>query len=361
MASFEKRGKKWRAVVSVMENNNRKKLSKTFDLKREAVEWATDLESLRNNGQNLIQSNMLLTEYFEIWFNQYKKNDVRESTQLIYTNASHNVAKYFSDLTLDNLTTFELQSRLDVYASGHKFDTTKMLWAKIKASLKDAKLDGYINQDVWSRVKNHSVRTKTTVEALSAKDFEKFQSYLYANLDDRYNLLYLLALETGARLGELLALTPSDFSWTFKKININKSFSSTTRKVTETKNLQSHRKVSISDQLIIAIKPLIKPNDPIFKTNVASTVNRVLKEKLAENDIAYHHFHTLRHSHASYLLHKGVSIEYVSMRLGHKNTKITLEVYAHMLKEKEQAQNELALDILSGTKSPNVPNIRAKH
>lgn len=31
-------------------------------------------------------------------------------------------------------------------------------------------------------------------------------------------------------------------------------------------------------------------------------------------------------------------IAYVSKRLGHKNTRITLDVYAHMLKEKEQEQ-----------------------
>ncbi|WP_373770569.1 tyrosine-type recombinase/integrase [Weissella soli] len=58
-------------------------------------------------------------------------------------------------------------------------------------------------------------------------------------------------------------------------------------------------------------------------------------------------FHGLRHSHVSYLLHNGVDIQYISKRVGHKNVTITLSTYAHMLKEKELAQNELALKILS--------------
>jgi len=47
-----------------------------------------------------------------------------------------------------------------------------------------------------------------------------------------------------------------------------------------------------------------------------------------------------------------VSIEYVSKRLGHKNTRVTLDVYAHLLKEKEQSQRELALNFLN-IKSPS--------
>ncbi|XIJ25072.1 hypothetical protein ACF0HZ_02375 [Leuconostoc suionicum] len=42
-------------------------------------------------------------------------------------------------------------------------------------------------------------------------------------------------------------------------------------------------------------------------------------------------------------------IAYVSKRLGHKNTRITLDVYAHMLKEKEQEQDQIALTFLSSS------------
>ena len=43
--------------------------------------------------------------------------------------------------------------------------------------------------------------------------------------------------------------------------------------------------------------------------------------------------HMLRHTHCSYLLAKGISIYYISKRLGHKNISVTTEVYSHLLEE----------------------------
>ncbi|WP_224132577.1 tyrosine-type recombinase/integrase [Leuconostoc gasicomitatum] len=85
---------------------------------------------------------------------------------------------------------------------------------------------------------------------------------------------------------------------------------------------------------------------PFFKY-----VLRHLRSTLNTLNIDPIRFHDLRHSHASFLLYNDV---YVSKRLEHKNTRVTLDVYAHLLKEKEQSQRELALNFLN-VKSPNVP------
>jgi integrase len=45
--------------------------------------------------------------------------------------------------------------------------------------------------------------------------------------------------------------------------------------------------------------------------------------------------HTLRHTHASPLLSMGVSLPAVSKRLGHANTNVTAQVYAHALERDE--------------------------
>ena len=43
------------------------------------------------------------------------------------------------------------------------------------------------------------------------------------------------------------------------------------------------------------------------------------------------HLHTLRHTHATYLLEAGESIRAVQERLGHSSVKTTLELYGHVL------------------------------
>ena len=40
--------------------------------------------------------------------------------------------------------------------------------------------------------------------------------------------------------------------------------------------------------------------------------------------------HDLRHSHASYLIHRGIPIIAISQRLGHEKIETTLQTYAHL-------------------------------
>lgn len=49
--------------------------------------------------------------------------------------------------------------------------------------------------------------------------------------------------------------------------------------------------------------------------------------------ITPHHF---RHTHASLLLQAGVPVKEVSERLGHKDVKITLEIYSHVMPEEAE-------------------------
>lgn len=52
--------------------------------------------------------------------------------------------------------------------------------------------------------------------------------------------------------------------------------------------------------------------------------------ELLELDKGYH-LHTLRHTHATYLLESGVPMRTVQERLGHSNIGITLGTYGHVL------------------------------
>jgi integrase len=57
--------------------------------------------------------------------------------------------------------------------------------------------------------------------------------------------------------------------------------------------------------------------------------------------------HTLRHTHASELLSKGVPIAVVSDRLGHANAAVTLGIYTHALKADELAASKVWEDAMA--------------
>ncbi|MFY0215556.1 tyrosine-type recombinase/integrase [Bacillus cereus] len=65
----------------------------------------------------------------------------------------------------------------------------------------------------------------------------------------------------------------------------------------------------------------------ISPANVRRSLNAWIK-KAAVSKIR---FHDLRHTHATLLLAKGVSVKVISERLGHSNIKIILETYLHVL------------------------------
>ena len=55
--------------------------------------------------------------------------------------------------------------------------------------------------------------------------------------------------------------------------------------------------------------------------------------------------HTVRHSHASLLLEKGVDLATVSERLGHSSIATTAKIYAHALRGKDFAAAQIWDDI----------------
>ncbi|NJH82556.1 tyrosine-type recombinase/integrase, partial [Staphylococcus hyicus] len=57
--------------------------------------------------------------------------------------------------------------------------------------------------------------------------------------------------------------------------------------------------------------------------------------------------YALRHTHTSYLLSKGIPIEYISKRLGHNNISITLDTHSHKVDEHKKEQGQPVRELSS--------------
>lgn len=363
MASFEKRGKKWRAVVSYTNARGlRQKTSKTFDLKKAATVWAAETETKVNGGLDLNAGNISFPDYYMQWVNTYKRDLVRESTLKNYISRHKEITKLFSNVPLNKLTTSYIQKQINLYGKTHSKGYVGLFLSTIKSSLKDAMIDGLIDRDIYSRLKTVGQDTKKFENYLSASDFKTLQTWLYKNkelmLKDNLYLAVIIALETGARYGEIKALCSDDFEFDDCTMSISKSYSRISRKDTEPKNKFSIRIISITKQLSNLVKWYIttEKTNVLFKSEHHN--DRILKKMKFLSDelgIAMIKFHGLRHSHVSYLLHNHVDISYISKRVGHANISVTLSTYSHMLKEKEEEQEKLTLETLNINEVPNSP------
>lgn len=258
----------------------------------------------------------------------------------------------FEELQLSQIALSIAQERIIPFGHTHSLETTKNITTTIKSSLKKAYVDGCIKRDVFGRLKAVSSKKQTSIQNyLDAQEFERLQDYLYSIIEntDRFHLLVLIAIETGSRYGELLALTRSDFDLKKQEVSITKSYSSEAKMVPKPKNKSSIRVIPISSRLTKTMTNYFNKNDELnlFSYWSNQTVQNNLRRVLKSAGAHQIRIHGLRHSHVSYLLHNGVDIDYISKRgFGHSNIGITLSVvYSHMLKEKEQTQRESALNL----------------
>jgi site-specific recombinase XerD len=93
---------------------------------------------------------------------------------------------------------------------------------------------------------------------------------------------------------------------------------------------------------------------PLRPNSVSATVSRLCRRLGLPNGAS---LHTVRHSHASLLLEKGVDIATVSARLGHSSVRTTADIYSHAIRGKDRAAAQVWDDIMQrarGEKSTGV-------
>ncbi|HUA82648.1 MAG TPA: tyrosine-type recombinase/integrase [Bryobacteraceae bacterium] len=162
----------------------------------------------------------------------------------------------------------------------------------------------------------------------------------------------VIAAATGCRRGELLALTWADLNFETGELTISKSLEQTRAgglRVKSTKSeeprelgvpewaiavLQVHRAEQQRDRLFFgagyAGHDLIfcQPNGHYYSPDRLGARVVELMRKVGLQGVS---LHSLRHSHASILLSKGVPAAVVAERLGHSDQNITLSIYSHAL------------------------------
>lgn len=179
---------------------------------------------------------------------------------------------------------------------------------------------------------------------------------------DPWGALYVVALDSGLRQGELLGLRWSDVDLeerilrvvqTREAVNGAASFGapksassrrSVTFSATSERLLTAHRK----DQQLQRLKAGRKWQDTglVFTRSTGAaldgpTVTHRFQRFLAEHGLPRMRFHDLRHASASLLLSSGLPARAVADRLGHSTTRITQDTYAHLAPLQSEAAEQI--------------------
>lgn len=167
---------------------------------------------------------------------------------------------------------------------------------------------------------------------------EQFAALLN-EIPQHYKPLILFLVGTGARWSEATALVPSKVFLDRGTVRIDRAWKWQGKgagwKVGPPKSDKSRRTVNAAVIALKAIAPLLDgeyvfttPTDRVVRHN--NFYNRVWLEACKRAGLEGTRIHDLRHTHASWLISNGASLEAVQDQLGHENITTTRKVYGHL-------------------------------
>jgi integrase len=181
--------------------------------------------------------------------------------------------------------------------------------------------------------------------------------------------LLTLALATGIRKGEILALRWHDIDLQNATIYIHRTLSYMAHygfQEGEPKTAKSRRQISLPHFVIVSLTrhhslqleailqadDMWEDHDLVFPNKrggfiVPMTLANHFTRLLAEIGLPHIRFHDLRHSAATLLLSMGVPAKVVQEILGHSTFSTTMDRYAHVLPSMQQEAMEKMDDLLS--------------
>ncbi|HVB61435.1 MAG TPA: tyrosine-type recombinase/integrase [Ktedonobacteraceae bacterium] len=295
-------------------------------------------------------------QFLERWVEQACKPTVRIMTYVQYRSViNHHLVPGLGHVTLQKLTPEMLRAfyreKLD---QGLKPPTVGAIHKVLRRALRDAVADGAVARNVASLVKAPRIESREA-QTLTVKEAERL---LEAARDSSLDALLMLALTTGMRRGELLALRWSDVDLVQGSIFIRRTM---TRVAgyglveNEAKTKSSRRRITLSsvaiealqrhqaqqEQIKLAVgsswqdKKIVfcdKDGGLLCPTKMVRWYDKLLKQI----GLPHMHFHDLRHSVATILLAAGVHPKKVQELLGHSSITITMDVYSHVLLPMQQ-------------------------
>ncbi|BDR59128.1 tyrosine-type recombinase/integrase [Xylocopilactobacillus apicola] len=374
MAAIRKRGKKWEYTIRYKDKDgiSQRKSSGGFIKKAEAVQAAAE-EELKLKKGVAIDSDITLIDYYDHWIEAYKAGKHDETTERKYKTYRNKLEKYFGViLKLKKMTRSDWQKFINDQGKTRAKTTVAELNSHIRAMARSAVRDRVIDSNFTEDIELVGGPSKLeALKYLEADDFRKLKKYVFehTSLDNIICGMIATSIMSGARLSEVIGLTWNDIDFKDMTININKSWDHKyTKKFKKTKTPSSVRVIGVDSELLSILGKLKIEQEEYFKSIEYTSLNsqifldRSLKPPTGKETNAELRsiekelkirpeitFHGLRHTHASFLILKGIDINYISHRLGHANVSITMNTYAHLLKEhekKEAKKTILALQAL---------------
>jgi integrase len=354
---------RWEGSVSLGHGRRRRFYGKTHgEVKRKL----TDVQKAMQDGLPVIGESVTVGKFLDSWLDAARQT-VRPQTHTRYEQYVRlHAVPVIGRVSLSKLSPIHLQrlykNRQD---GGLSATSVRQLHAILHRALSQAARWGYVARNVADLVSPPRV-TRLQMQALSP---DQSRALLEAAQGERFEALYVLALTTGMRRGELLALKWPHVDLDAGMVQVKATLQRTPDGFAflEPKTARSRRQVALTRTAVAALRrhkvgqleerlrcPHWQDPELVFASEVgtpveaANLINRSFQPLLTRAGLPRIRFHDLRHSAATLLLGQGVHPKIVSEMLGHSNIAITLDLYSHVTPTMQKQAVEALDAVLEG-------------
>jgi len=259
----------------------------------------------------------------------------------------------FGDFTLGNATAPRLQATMTrLQGNG----VTPRVLQQIRTLLHRALQQAVEWRLLGANPVTYVSRARTQPRPIRPLSAQEARRLLDASEGNRLHALFVLAVATGLRRGELLGLQWGDVDLDARTLSVRRAVVAVAGEalIVPTKTRSGQRSVHLSQRTVAALRKHPREDGCpwIFASKGGPVHPRVLilryfEPLLKRAGLPHIRFHDLRHTTASLLLQAGVNPKIVQEQLGHSSVRLTLDTYSHLMGTM-QAESAQKIDALLG-------------
>ena len=299
------------------------------------------------------------------WFDQYMsiyKTHLKRNTAIRYISCYEKMIKpYIGDKRITDIKNIDIMLVVNECKTLYSYRTINKAISIMKEALAKAVNNELIRSNPASDIKRISNYEDKKIKAMTREQQIEFENIVSGTF---YDSLFILALNTGMRFGEISGLTIDDIDFDNMMINVNKTMVRYPDEwaVQTPKTHSSYRKIPINKRCYEALqKQLVRRKNVLDKTTSKLTkyekslfitltgrpiednfinykmskfIEELNRSKPPKEYMPRFTFHSLRHTFATRCFELGVDVKTVSSYLGHASIKQTLDTYTHLFDNK---------------------------
>jgi len=354
---YQRSNGRWRAQIYL----DGERLSFTGESRRDAQRWLREICNEIERGLTLDGAKITFEEFLQEWLST-KQHHVAEQTYSYYCQIVRDyIAPALGRIRLRDLNARHIQNFYnDKVSEGIGLRTVQKTHTVIHAALNSARKFGLIPYNPDDAT--NPPKPKTKAMKFLTKDQTRRLLLVAKESEDRCYALYFLAIVTGMRQGELLALKWENVDLEKGilsiKLNLKRLPGGGGLKLDKPKTKSSIRSIKLGSESIEILKAhkkqialekqaicdLWQNEGFVFPSTIGTALDpsnllKQFRKLLKTAKLPKIRFHDLRHTAASLMLNNGIDVLVASQRLGHAQPSITLDVYGHLM---PSMQNEAA-------------------